>query len=252
MGEFLLEARDLNWEAPRSPYRLSVPRFLLRPGDRIAVTGPSGAGKSTLLGLLSLALRPARVEKLAVSGQDAVSLWQKNETSALSALRCRTMGFVPQTAALLPFLSARENIALPLEIRGKRFVPPRELTLDLITERLGITACLDRKPETLSVGQRQRVAVARALAPGLPLLLADEPTAALHPQQAGAVLDLLTELPGPEAAVVIVTHDSESARRAGFETVEARLDGDTTWIETRPEEESEAKAENEAAERETR
>ena len=197
-----------------SRFSLRVDRFTLQPGARVAVVGPSGCGKSTLLGLLALALRPDQAGTLAVAGSDAMALWRTEAADALSALRSRCIGFVPQTGALLPFLTLRANIALPQLIGGNS--DPRWAAQ--LAERLGIAAVLDRMPHAVSVGQRQRAAIARALVHRPALILADEPTASVHPAQADAVLALLSEAAAEQGtALVITTHDAARADAAGFD-----------------------------------
>ncbi len=100
-------------------FTLHIDRLTVRSGERVAVTGPSGCGKSTLLALLAGALRPDTAEGLLLGGEDAAALWRAGRVDALAALRARTVGFVPQTAALLPFLTVRDNVALPLAILGR-------------------------------------------------------------------------------------------------------------------------------------
>lgn len=190
----------------------------MRAGDRVAIVGPSGCGKSTLLGLLSLALRPSVVGKLEIGSEDVGPYWKGRHGAAiLGRIRAATMGFVPQMSALLPFLSVRANIALPLEVLG-RTDPAR---IEDLATRLDILGQLDRMPGTLSVGQRQRGAIARAVVHRPRLVLADEPTAALHPEQAARAMRLLFEQGGEESAVVMVTHDGARAAETGFSIVSA-------------------------------
>ncbi|TPW36322.1 ABC transporter ATP-binding protein [Oecophyllibacter saccharovorans] len=220
----LVEAKGLSWEAPDGSFCLQVPQFTLAPGERLAITGPSGAGKSTLLGLLSLALRPRNAQQLRLLGHEALGLWQADNLTALQTLRSRTLGFVPQTGALLPFLSARENIALPLaRDPSSQTTSYARADLQELAEKLEIASCLDRRPDQLSVGQRQRVAVARALINRRPLILADEPSAALHPLQARRVMELLHGLPASQAGVIMVTHDAALARNVGFRCLEVQM-----------------------------
>ena len=197
-----------------SRFSLLIERFIVLPGARIAVVGPSGCGKSTLLGVLALALRPDTAEALQIAGTDAKALWQAGAADALAGLRSRSIGFVAQTGALLPFLTLRANIALPQAIGSSPDVP----WADALAERLGITAVLDRLPHAVSVGQRQRAAIARALVHRPALILADEPTASVHPAQADAVLALLSEAATEQGtALVITTHDAARAEAAGFD-----------------------------------
>ena len=199
---------------PGSRFSLVVDHFTICAGARVAVVGPSGCGKSTLLGLLALALRPDTARALDIAGSDAMALWQSGAADALAALRSRRIGFVAQTGALLPFLTLRANIALPQAIGAR----PDRRWADALAERLGITAVLDRMPQAVSVGQRQRAAIARALVHRPALILADEPTASVHPAQADVVLALLCEAATEQGtALVITTHDAGRAQAAGFD-----------------------------------
>jgi len=205
-------------------FTLAVELFTVATGTRVAVVGPSGCGKSTLLGLLSLALKPDAGSALDLAGADALALWRAGRADALAALRARHIGFVPQTGALLPFLTLRENIALPQRLAGR----PDPARLLRLAERLDIAAILDRVPAAVSVGQRQRAAIARALSHRPGVILADEPTASVHPTQADAILELLTGLAEDEgAALVITTHDIRRVEAAGFALVPCDMVGDT-------------------------
>lgn len=203
-------------------FTLVAKQVVVQAGERVAVVGPSGCGKSTLLALLALALRPDGGSELAVAGSDALGLWGQRNGDGLALLRSRHVGFVPQTGALLPFLTLRDNIRLPLHLQG-RTDPARVAAL---AEALGISAVLDRRPAAVSVGQRQRAAVARALAHRPALVLADEPTASVHPAQADEVLSLLTHAATQDGvALVISTHDADRAAAAGYAVAPCEPDG---------------------------
>ncbi len=192
---------------------LDIPSLALGAGQALALVGPSGAGKSTTLDLAALALAPDYAGRLVVAGVDAAALWARSLHDALAALRARAIGYVLQTGGLLPFLTVAENIALPQRLAGRR--DPQRI-LDL-AQLLGIGAELDKKPAALSVGQRQRAAIARALAHRPSLVIADEPTAALHPELAADVFALLVSACIEDgAALLVATHDAEAARRAGL------------------------------------
>jgi putative ABC transport system ATP-binding protein len=189
-------------------FELTVERLALAPGERLAVVGQSGSGKSTLLDLAGLALAPdgARTFRLEADGvtTDIGKLWQARDLEALAALRARHFGYVVQSGALLPFLSVEDNVHLPLSLTGRR---DRDRVRDLLA-RLGIASLGRVLPERLSFGQRQRVAVARALAHRPDFLLADEPTASLDPDNARRVMEALLELTAAEgSALLLVSHD---------------------------------------------
>jgi len=195
---------------------LEVDRFVLRAGEAVAIAGPSGSGKSTFLDLAALAAAPDSADALALGGVDAARLWRRGETEALARLRASAIGYVLQTGALLPFISVRENILLPQRLSGRED-PAR---VEALAGTLGIAATLARKPAALSVGQRQRAAIARALAHRPALVLADEPTASLHPEMADTVLGLLvTQVAAHGAALLLATHDPERALRFGLPVV---------------------------------
>jgi putative ABC transport system ATP-binding protein len=194
-------------------FALLIPHFAVAPGEAIAITGPSGSGKSTLLDMLALALKPDTAKRFSIAEVDAALLWQRDRADALARLRAGTLGYVLQQGGLLPFLSVRQNILLPQRLAG-RIDPAR---LAALADRLGITDQLDKKPAALSVGQRQRAAIARALAHRPGIVLADEPTASVHPEMADTILALLVDTARESgAALVLATHDPTRAEAAGF------------------------------------
>ena len=191
-------------------YRLEVPVFDVGPGERLLLKGPSGCGKSTLLDVMALILRPDGAEVFHFMGQDMLAPQGRDESCA-AALR-RRVGYVLQTGGLLPFISVRDNILLPRRQTG---LPLRGYAEEK-AEALGIGALLDKFPATLSVGERQRAAIAAALAGEPALVLADEPTAALDPQNADTVLNLLiATVEQAKASLVLVTHAPDQVP-AGF------------------------------------
>ena len=204
-------------------FRLEIERFRIAPRERVAVVGPSGSGKSTFLDLLALSLAPSSAGLFrGPGGVDVAALWRAGAGRSLARLRREAIGYVLQSGALLPFLSAVRNVELPLRLRGAMGAADNTQVRALVG-RLALDAVAHRMPSELSFGQRQRVAVARALAHRPLLVLADEPTASLDAGAANAVMALLTEL-GREhgSAVLLVTHDEKLAARHGFATVRCR------------------------------
>ena len=213
--------RLLKSYAQERGYILEIRHLELRYGDMVAVTGPSGCGKSTLLDILGLALRPDDGERFIFQPHsdrtyEIFPLWQGKRLDAMADLRLQYMGYVLQTGELLPFLSVQENMTLTARMTGMT----REEALDTVrplAERLGIAHLYAAMPASLSVGERQRVAIVRALAPRPRLLLADEPTAALDPVHARHVMEIfLQAVTDQHGTLVMVTHDAAFARSGGL------------------------------------
>ncbi len=176
------------------------------PGEFVSLVGPSGSGKSTLLHLAGGLDQPA-TGQVRIDGVELASLG----ASELARLRRRRVGFIFQFFQLLPTLTVLENVELPLIFDRRR----NDDAAPALLERIGLAAKAGRFPSELSGGEMQRVAIARSLVAGAPLILADEPTGNLDAANAAGVLDLLTEqvqLSG--AALLLVTHDTAAAQRA--------------------------------------
>jgi len=174
----------------------------VRTGELTLLMGPSGSGKTTLLSILGCILR-ASEGKLEVLGED-VSLLAESE---LPRIRRGAIGFVFQGFKLFPALTAAENVALALDVRGVRAGEAKKRGEELLAE-VGLAQKARSFPADLSGGQKQRVAIARALAGDPPILLADEPTAALDSTSGRTVIELLQRLARVHGrAVVMVTHD---------------------------------------------
>jgi putative ABC transport system ATP-binding protein len=176
----------------------------VEPGRLTAVMGPSGSGKSTLMHLLAGLDRPDG-GTVSIAGVDVGGL----DDQGLTALRREHIGFVFQFFNLLPMLTARENILLPLEIAGRK---ADEAWLDELITKVGLTDRLSHRPSELSGGQQQRVAVARALAGRPTVVFADEPTGNLDSATSGEILTLLRDaVDGFGQTTVMVTHDPRAA-----------------------------------------
>ena len=178
-------------------------------GDHIAVRGPSGCGKSTLLHMLGC-VEPQTSGTLLFDGQDISRL----SDARRSLLRLKQIGFVFQRFFLLPMLTARENVELPMSEAGVSKQARQTRAAELL-EYVGLAARADHRPSQLSGGEMQRVAIARALANGPRLLLADEPTGELDEATGAQIAALLDRVNQAGTALVIVTHDPALADRAG-------------------------------------
>lgn len=183
--------------------------FAAQAGESVAVVGPSGSGKSTLLRCLA-GLQPPTAGTVAFKGRDLYELSDR----VRSRMRLRRFGFVFQSAELVSELTLRENIALPVELNGST----RRASLavaDEWTERLGLSDSSGRRPKQVSGGQRQRAAIARAMATRPAVVFADEPTGALDTRNRDLVLDLLIESSASLGSLlVLVTHDPVAAAKA--------------------------------------
>ena len=178
-------------------------------GDFVSVVGPSGSGKSTLLLTLGGMLSPS-AGRVLLDGESVYDL----PSDQRARLRRKKLGFVFQTFNLVPYLTALENVQAPLYLAGLGDGEQQERATALL-ERVGLGDRLDHKPSELSVGQQQRVALARVLANDPAVILADEPTGNLDPETGSDVLALLESFHHEGRTVVMVTHDPQAARRAG-------------------------------------
>ncbi len=176
-------------------------------GEIVALLGPSGAGKSTLLTAMAL-INPPTSGQIRIGGK----LVMDGGTALvdLRAFRRQHLGFVFQKANLIPFLNARENVQIALEVNDVPARAARQRAIELL-EYLGVGKRAGNLPDALSGGEQQRVAVARALANKPSLILADEPTAALDSERGRLVMQLFARVAHEQgAAVVVVTHDARA------------------------------------------
>ncbi|MGH7533534.1 MAG: ABC transporter ATP-binding protein [Gemmatimonadales bacterium] len=182
--------------------------FDLAAGAFVAITGPSGSGKSTLLGLLAGLDQPS-AGGVTLDGQDLSRLTE----DARARLRGEKVGFVFQAFQLIPTLTARENVQVPIELAGGRDAARHA---DELLARVGLSARAHHYPAQLSGGEQQRVALARAFANRPRILFADEPTGNLDAENGGVIIDLLLEWNRDAGTtLVLVTHDPDLATRAG-------------------------------------
>ncbi len=197
--------------------------FEVAAGEFVAIIGPSGSGKTTLLSILGGMLAPSRGDVL-INQHSLYSL----STKRRSRLRNEQMGFVFQSFNLVPWLSALENVQLPLSLYGADDACQRSRALELL-ERFGLQDRMDHRPSELSVGQQQRVALARTLAMNPPFILADEPTGNLDTQSRDLVMSTLKELQAEGRTIILVTHDPTVS--AAAERVLHIADGEVSEVE---------------------
>ncbi len=222
-------------------FRLRIERLAIGDGERVALLGPSGCGKSTCLDLLAMTLRPSggghfRLRLPGESEIDIAGLWDAGDRARMTALRSRHFGYVLQTGGLLPFLSIAENALVSRRLLGLACPGPVAELLGF----LGIGHLAGRLPAKVSIGERQRAAVARAVAHRPRIVLADEPTASLDPHNAEKVMALFVRLAAELGiTLVVVSHDREMVERHGLRPIACVVEDDATvirddWRDTRP------------------
>lgn len=206
----MLIAQEVTREYKSGDLEIAVLRnvsFTIPQGGFVAIVGPSGSGKTTLLGLLAGLDTPTR-GKVILDGHDLTTMTENERAK----LRGEKVGFVFQSFQLIPTLTARENIQVPLELQGVDGAASRANEL---LERVGLGQRGHHFPTQLSGGEQQRVAIARAFANAPRILFADEPTGNLDANTGGLVFDLLESLNRESGStIVLVTHDAVLAQRA--------------------------------------
>lgn len=222
----VLQVQDVYKDYPMNGERVHALRGVsldIRAGEYVAIVGPSGCGKSTLLHVMGGIDDPSR-GAVSIEGTTLSSL----KDSALTRLRLLRLGFVFQRFHLLPVLTARENIELPM---SEAAVPPAERRMRAmeLLEYVGLSPRASHRATQLSGGEMQRVAIARALANRPALLLADEPTGELDARTGHEILDLFRRLNGDGVTIVVVTHDERLAREATrvIQMLDGRIVSDT-------------------------
>jgi len=193
--------------------------LVVEQGEYLALVGPSGSGKTTLLLSLGGLIRPT-TGRVRIDG---TSIYELRLAERIE-LRRSKIGFLFQTFNLVPYLTALENTQVPLMIAGKKR-EEQETVAHAMLERVGLANRVHHKPSELSIGQQQRVALARTLANNPSIILADEPTGNLDPATADGVAEMLRELNGEGITIVMVTHDPRMAARASrvMELVDGRI-----------------------------
>jgi putative ABC transport system ATP-binding protein len=207
----VIVARDLRrtYDAATAPVRaLRGVDLCVRAGEFVALTGPSGCGKSTLLNVIA-GLEPADAGRMIVAGIDLAGLGEGD----LARLRRRHVGIVFQFFNLIDGMSALENVALAALVAGRSRREADDRAMGML-DLLGLLDKVDAAPGTMSGGERQRLAIARALVNDPTVLLADEPTGALDSEGGAEVLELFVRLNQRGQTIVMVTHDLQIASRA--------------------------------------
>ena len=205
----IVEVHDLVREYRMGDERVAALKgvsFRVHASEYAAIVGPSGCGKSTLLNLLGVIDRPTR-GTVSIAGERVDQLGDARATD----FRLRRIGFVFQRFYLMPALSARENVELPLAEAGVGRAARRERAMTLL-EYVGLGRRERHRPSQLSGGEQQRVAIARALANEPSLLLADEPTGELDARTGAEMIALFERLNADGTTIVVVTHDEVLAR----------------------------------------
>ena len=208
----MIELSNVQFRYEDDGFGLSVPSLRIAAGETVALAGPSGCGKTTLLNLLS-GILAAGSGALSIAGCELSSL----SDAARRAFRLKNVGQVFQEFELLDYLSVRENIRLPFCINpALPLTSEARAECDRLCESLGLAPLADRPIDRLSHGERQRVAIGRALVTRPRLLLADEPTGNLDPSTRDRIVDLLfAEARDREATLILATHDHSLLPRFG-------------------------------------
>jgi putative ABC transport system ATP-binding protein len=207
-GAAVAELHDVSRVFPPDVVALDHLTLRLMPGEFVSITGPSGSGKSTLLNVVGLLDRPTSGTVL-IDGVDAATVDEGSRTR----IRASQLGFIFQDSHLVAHLTVFENVELGLIISGWPVSRRRDRALEVL-DAVGLTSRSSAYPQTLSGGEKQRTAIARAIARSPRLLLCDEPTGNLDSANTQVVLDMLEQTHAADRALVVVTHESDVAARA--------------------------------------
>jgi len=224
----MISIRELDFHYEADSFSLKIPSLDVGAGERVACVGPSGSGKTTLLNLVAGILATAK-GKVEVCDVNLTGLGD----SARRDFRISSIGLVFQEFELLDYLTVLDNVLLPFRINRSMQLTPeaRETSRELLAQ-VGLADVAHRRPDHLSHGQRQRVAVCRALSTMPKLVLADEPTASLDEANKLRVLDMLdAHVQRAGATLIVVTHDDEVTRRFDRTINIASITSDTSTVD---------------------
>lgn len=212
-------------------FKLSVPELNLSSGSCVAVVGPSGSGKSTLLEMLALLRAPNQSNAFQMTEKsgsiiNVQNLWRHRQRSKLSKIRARSYGIVSASGRLFPAVSIRKYAQYRAHLAGmKRRQSSAQIAV--LAEQLEISHLLDLRSDQLSRGEAIRGSILQSLVHKPKLIIADEPTASLHPSLAANLFRLLARIVIENGgAVIVATHDSITAQKSGFQLLEAQMQGE--------------------------
>jgi len=229
-GEAVVSLEAASKDYPGGVRALREVSLTIRRGEMVAIVGPSGSGKSTLMHLMGTLDRPS-AGRVRLLGHDVASL----PDPRLSAIRAHWIGFVFQRFFLTAHLSALDNVATALLYDG---TPPRQrrTAARAALERVGLGHRLTHRPDQMSGGERQRVAVARAIAGAPALLLADEPTGNLDSASSAGIVEILADLHRDGSTIAMITHNGDlaAAMPRQVEILDGQIRSDTGTPEARP------------------
>jgi len=215
--------------AAGNDFRLRVPSLQIALGEKIALIGESGCGKSTLLDMLAFLSSPSEAAAFRFRPEagapplDIAKHWRRHAQNALGELRKQQIGYVMQTGGLLPYLNVRQNLTLSRRLLNMY----DDSTVDELARHLGIHRHLDKLPHQLSTGERQRVAIGRALAHHPAIVIADEPTASLDPLNAKRIMALFMELvDSMNITVIVASHAWRHVKELGLRRLSLQVEHD--------------------------
>ena len=207
--EHLIEIHDLGKDYPSGEDVVHAIRkmdFFIDDGEFVSIMGQSGSGKSTLLSVLGGLNHPSRGKVLI----DSLNLYELTSEQRAD-FRSEFIGFIFQSFQLIPYLTVKENVKMPMAITGIKDKKQDEMAM-LVLDQVGLGKKADRLPDQLSGGEQERVAIARAIVNRPPILLADEPTGNLDSETSEEIMKLLQQLNRQGQTVIMVTHNPDSCR----------------------------------------